>query len=66
MGSGGCKIKAFVLGVVVLGQMAVAVGLDGANRIWSLKGGDLEEANRGKKSVEEERSGEVEEEQVLD
>lgn len=43
--------------------MAVTVGLDGANRIWSLKGGDLEEATRGEKSVEEERSGEVEEEQ---
>lgn len=54
-----------ILGVVVLGQMAVTVGLDGTIRRWSLKGDDLEEAIREKKA-EEERGGEVEEEQVLD
>lgn len=54
-----------ILGVVVLGQMAVTVGLDGTIRRWSLRGGDLEDAIR-KKKVEEERVVEVEEEQVLD
>lgn len=54
-----------ILGVVVLGQMAVTVGLDGTIRRWSLKGGDLEEAIR-KKRVEEERGADVEEEQILD
>lgn len=54
-----------ILGVVVLGQVAVTVGLDGTIRRWSLKDDDLEEAIT-KKKVEEDRGGEVEEEQVLD
>lgn len=54
-----------ILGVVVLRQMAVTVGLDGTIRRWSLRRDDLEEAIR-KRTAEEERGGEAEEEQVLD
>lgn len=40
-----------VLGVAVLGQMAVTVRLDRTIRRWPFKGGELEEATRKKKAL---------------
>ncbi len=41
-----------ILGVVVLDQMAVTVGLDGTVRRWSLKGHDMEDARKRKNGEE--------------